>query len=565
LRLQRAICTTQLDVFVQILVARAQTDDRHRIGLMSDLLARHGGETEDSKPTIGQPHRATLCAVLDGWITTLLAARHPVRHTSSQVARAAERLADASLAEPLGILLERDLADYAAELASYHPGRGAAVMDYSPEYARAFRAMHDAPAVAVLTRGLSDLRWGIYAAGALYEIWSTEHLPKDERIVAGWATYYQHLSRRAERATGTPPTSEFAEAIFVVVRRMGDPTKSDAEQRHALGLAVPGLAMPHGAKRREIDALLALPQPITKKHRLLSAAARAGEVIPATLLMGGVQNLVEAAQTQTWRLDENRGELTGWIDLFPFSDDPKKVHDALAILPERCRQPHALRGLLRTVLQGPADSALACLERLAADNPAFQQNFEWIDAVIRLDTEAAAIIILDLFCAGQITIRNAFQLSRALAAWARRYPAIRTAMIARYRATPAGDMRTAIERAFNDSIDEDIFMTLFEAHVDDPYPPNSVLTAIRTLAIGRKPSEEWADAFEEFGLPLTGLRARLFAMLPTNNPRARLAEQCLIAIEEHRDYYGRVNNEPRHPDIATGRPWPLEAAEPLAV
>ena len=36
---------------------------------------------------------------------------------------------------------------------------------YSALYARAFAAMHDAPAVAVLTRDLSDLRWGTDAAG----------------------------------------------------------------------------------------------------------------------------------------------------------------------------------------------------------------------------------------------------------------------------------------------------------------------------------------------------------------------------------------------------------------
>jgi len=139
------------------------------------------------------------------------------------------------------------------------------------------------------------------------------------------------------------------------------------------------------------------------------------------------------------------------------------------------------------------------------------------------------------------------------------------AMIAGYRTLPAGDVRAAIEMAFNDLVDEDIFMALFDAHVDDPCPMRSVANAIRNLSIGRKPSEEWVSAFEEFGLPLTGLRARLFAMLPADDRRARLAEQCLIAIEEHRDDRGRVNNVPRHPDIATGRPWPPEAAESFAM
>jgi hypothetical protein len=285
--------------------------------------------------------------------------------------------------------------------------------------------MHDAPAVAVLTRGLPDLRWGIDAADALLGIWSVDHSPKEKRIFGGGTDFSQHQSRRAERAAGTPPSSEFAEAIFAVVRRLGDAAKSDTEQQHALGLAVPGLGLPHGAKRREIDALLALPQPITHKHRLLDAAARAGEVIPTALLMDGLRNLLEAAATQTWRLDESSGELMGWIDLFPFSDDPEKVHDALALLPEWCRRPHSLRRLLESLPQSPAASALASLNRLATEDPAFLQEFEWVNALVKLDTEAAALTALDRLCVGHIPVQDGFQLSRALTGWARRYPTIR--------------------------------------------------------------------------------------------------------------------------------------------
>jgi hypothetical protein len=257
--------------------------------------------------------------------------------------------------------------------------------------------------------------------------------------------------------------------------------------------------------------------------------------------------------------------LAGWLDLFPFSDDPTAVHDALALLPERCRRPNALRRLLETLPQSPASSALACLERLAADNPAFLQDSGWIDALIKLDTEAAALMVLDRFCAGHIPVRIGSELSPTLARWAQKYPLVRASMLARYRTLPPGDIREAIEMAFNDFVDEDIFIALFDAHVNDPYLTPGVANAIRTLAIGRIPSKEWLGAYEESASPLTGLRARLFAMLPANNHRAHLAEQCLIAIEEHRDHRGRVNNEPRHPDIATGRPWPLEAAEPFAV
>ena len=134
-------------------------------------------------------------------------------------------------------------------------------------------------------------------------------------------------------------------------------------------------------------------------------------------------------------------------------------------------------------------------------------------------------------------------------------------MIDRYPTLPAGSIRRVFEMAMDDLPDEEIFMALFEGHLDSPHAIQSLARSIRNLAIGSKPSDEWVGAFEEFGVPLTRLRARLFAMLPANDARAQLAKECLVAIEEHRDDRGRVNNEPRHPDIATGRTWPPEADE----
>ncbi|MEX2166523.1 MAG: hypothetical protein WD852_05815 [Methyloceanibacter sp.] len=565
-RLEGALAATREDVFVPALVARARTDDLQRIGLLSDLLARHGGDRGNGKLPIGVAHRATLRNPVKAWIATLRAAPSTVRYASSQVARATERLADASLAKPLRLLLERDLTDYAAARAAYLTRRSGpmpadASTVYSLLYARAFAAMRDAPAIAILIQGLSDLRWGIDAAGALHKLWSVDQPSGERRIFGGWTDFSQHLQRRSERATGTPDTSHFAEAIFDVVRTLGNAAMSDAEQQHSLTLAVTGLALPHGAKRREIDALLALPQPIACKHRLLVAAAKAGEVVPAALLMDGLRDVLTAAQTQAWRLEENRGELMGWIDLFPFSDDPEKVLEALALLPEQYRRPHALRRLLETLPQSPPNSALAVLERLVANNPTFLQQFEWMNALIEVDTDAAALVVLDWLCEGRIPVRDGFRLSNALAGWARKYPTIRAGIIACYRALPAGNIRKVLEMAMNELIDEEVFMALFDGHIGAPHPFHGLAGPIRNLAIGRRPSDDWAGAFEEFGVPLTALRPRLFAMLLANDGRARLAEQCLISIEEHRDDRGRVSSEPRHPDIATGRVWPSEADE----
>ena len=53
-------------------------------------------------------------------------------------------------------------------------------------------------------------------------------------------------------------------------------------------------------------------------------------------------------------------------------------------------------------------------------------------------------------------------------------------------------------------------------------------------------------------------RKGLFGLVVNGSvTESRLATECMSAIDEIRDDFGRVDAEPRHPDIATGVPRPL--------
>jgi hypothetical protein len=56
------------------------------------------------------------------------------------------------------------------------------------------------------------------------------------------------------------------------------------------------------------------------------------------------------------------------------------------------------------------------------------------------------------------------------------------------------------------------------------------------------------------------------AVIPLKVPERRyryteaaLAKRCLIAIDQLRDEHGIAEDDTRHPDVMSGRPWPLEA------
>jgi hypothetical protein len=96
-----------------------------------------------------------------------------------------------------------------------------------------------------------------------------------------------------------------------------------------------------------------------------------------------------------------------------------------------------------------------------------------------------------------------------------------------------------------------------------PAPDGPLITdCITPSARPRSPSSQQPvgqGAYELHPVALTEMRRELFGMLAGSAAEAAIGEACLTAIDEVRDEHGPAPFEPRHPDIASGRPWPLAA------
>ncbi|WP_019218431.1 hypothetical protein [Legionella tunisiensis] len=102
-------------------------------------------------------------------------------------------------------------------------------------------------------------------------------------------------------------------------------------------------------------------------------------------------------------------------------------------------------------------------------------------------------------------------------------------------------------------------LTIIRNYAANKKPYDSTLSyAIEKIALGKRPVDNWPGAYEEFSLPLIDFRKELFKMMVEQGSQSDLAERCLIKVEKLRDKYGRLNDEPRHPDIHSSRPWPKE-------
>jgi len=81
--------------------------------------------------------------------------------------------------------------------------------------------------------------------------------------------------------------------------------------------------------------------------------------------------------------------------------------------------------------------------------------------------------------------------------------------------------------------------------------------ALKELCLAHHPVG--GGAFEVEAHPIPAIRAKLFERSTTGNPAAAVCTWLLQVIEEWRERYGAASDEPRHPNIQIGEPWPVFA------
>jgi hypothetical protein len=82
---------------------------------------------------------------------------------------------------------------------------------------------------------------------------------------------------------------------------------------------------------------------------------------------------------------------------------------------------------------------------------------------------------------------------------------------------------------------------------------------VQNLAVVDRLVPGTTNVYEHEARDLSGFRAELFRFYESDRPNLEIAGKFLTAIDRWRDSDGKPPSEPRHPDIASGKPWPREA------
>jgi hypothetical protein len=462
--------------------------------------------------------------------------------------------------------IERMSRGRAARAAGDHgPLGNGGSMSYARWHIAAVMHLDPAGAEQVLIDLLPEPEYVSDAAAAM----ARDFVPKPERSFDRtfrydlmWATREGRTPRRGDDQRRT----RFAAALNAEIRRLqeqnqdGKPAAGLKELAKALA-AIDG----HGCAAAVLD-VIAMPRQWDQYARLDAAELllMAGVVLPAATAFALVDSILE--RTEKWMQDSDKYLLRRVLALCPFVDYPAagiaKMRDVLG---RRRLCGYELRELVTALGESHSDAAIDLLYELASDAQTFEQcEDNFINALAALDIPRSRELLMGLVdpdIRGIALTRRPHRedvLIARLTELARRRPEA----AARLRELCERDLPELNRHVLSKVMDwlgtpEAVVANLNLIDDSKRWPvPQGIWDQLEGAFIEREPFGQNPNVCTQRARASNGLRTRLFRMAIADEKRRKSAFSLLGQIEEWRLEHGRPTGEPRHPDFASGLPWP---------
>ncbi|MER9225788.1 hypothetical protein NKI39_09035 [Mesorhizobium sp. M0664] len=542
---------------------RAATTSNEEIRELAVLLCRRDEEGERGRPFPTEAEAAVV-QLVEQWGERLIASGdNTTRGQLSTMADLIGHFPSVALLPMLKRLLDDELRRYRdfREQAEAERWQGKATnqarMSYVNRYQQAFTAINAPETTALMVSYLPDEHFGETAALVLKVQWILANEPKDDG--GGSVDFSRVEEMRTLRARYTTLTCNEAEAIFEVIAPLIAKGATEAQNKHAVTLAIQAVRLPHGERADTINALLSIA-PQAARAKLVLNLTLSGETIPFGVVQDGIADVLEDAKKHTWILDEG-WQLKAWLLLLPFTDLPAQLAGTIVALPPRQREPPFIEEMIRATEWVQTPQIEGALFKLAENDGAFYTNHAWRDAVRRRGTTTSARRYLDLIIEGKIGRRDSRDTSQEIAGLLRTHSELRDYA---YGLLKDGNSPKAalLANAVAEGNDPDGLLLLVELEnrFQRPFISWQTLQGALTKHV---PSEHWRGAFDVRPIAATELRRKLLAMTTDGGPHDSAA-RVLREIERIRDENGAPEDEPRHPDLASGKPWPILVPDPDA-
>ncbi len=537
---------------------RAMTADNEDIRELSELLCRRDEEGDRARP-FPEEANAAVAQMAGEWGERLISSGdEATRWQLCAVANLIGHFPSVSLLPMLKRLLDDELQRYRTlrQRAEAKRWRGKAAneasMVYWNWYQRAFTEIKAPETTALMISYLRDEHFGETAALVLKVQWILSNEPMEERRFQGSVDFSSVEEKRAERDRYATRTCNESEAMFEAIASLIAEDVADAQKKLAVKLAIQAARLPHGERADTIHKLLSIA-PQTARASLVLNLILSGEAITFDVVQAGIDDVFQDAKEHAWILDEG-WQLKEWLRLLPFTANPEQLAGAIAALPPRQRDPRFLEEMIRTTMSVQAQEIEEALFKLAENDAAFYGNHDWREAVRCRGTPTSARRYVDLIIDSKIDARDDWRTSREIAELLNKHSELREYAYGLLK-DATSSKTTLLANAVAEGNDPDGLLLLVELE-------NRLQTrliswrAIEGIITEHVPSVHLRGAFNVLPVAATELRRRLLAMTTDGGP-CDFAARALREIDQIRDELGVPEGEPRHPDLTSGKPWPI--------
>lgn len=559
--LQGRLGWASIDHLLASVIARAHGADNEILFRLADLLRHRLSQPGQRGQALTTDVPATVAALIAAWAEQMLATDASRQQTAS-LARLATVEPSPALLPIVKRLLDDELRRYrgfreAAIALHWRPSQAVqeAQSPLSHDYQAALTAIGTPDVVTLLAEYLTDGEFGDKAALILADLWRRANDPPRPHHFG--LDISRVAERRAERAARPDATCPEAETILAVVEQILTSAPDEAQQQRAVRLAATALRLPHGQRPALLRTLIDLA-PREHRANLLLSLVLSGEIIAFDDVATGVAETYEAAKTQTWILiDGNGWALRDWLRLLPFVDRPLEILGLVAGLPEAQRRPRFLEEVVGGLAQAPSLDTETVLFALPQQDPAFYEERHWRDTVLALDTHSSRCRLIDLIADGTY-LRDAgdhWHMVRTIAGLVAEAPDLRAYIYQLLDGLPQFPGLPSLAAIVAACADDNgvLILVRLENALGRRFLDQR---AIEEAVTERRPHEGMQNAYDIVPRPAAALRANLLAMVADGGSRDAAARR-LADIDLVRDEYGWPEYDPRHPDLASGRAWPI--------
>ncbi|WP_198912163.1 NACHT domain-containing protein [Acetobacter sicerae] len=562
--LRERICHTPGASLVSAVQARADSATNEQIEELAGLFSRDTyGDSERARP-FSEEGLAAIGTLAQRWGDRLLAVENTTRSQKSSIATLISHAPSVTLLPILKRLLDDNLRRYRSfrEIAKTSGLRDRdavreAQHPYTHEYQRAFMAIRTPETISMMGEYLLDENFGELAAKVIAAHWSEANEPKDDRNFFGRVDFSNVEARRVARAANPAESCAEADMIFAAVEKLIIEGTTEEQKRLAVSLGIVGARLPHGARVATIEKLIAL-SPKQRRASLLLSLVLSGENIGIKSVAEGIAETVEVTKEKAWILQPSEVyQLRGWLRLLPFTTPVSEIPKIVQALPDAQRNPLMLEEMVGGLGNACTDDAEDVLFELAEDDPRFYLDHQWQSSVLQLGTVSSARRLIDLIMSGTLNgkSRDEWRWRSELARLISKHQELRTYVREILEECPTNEATALLAHTVGESPEADDLLMLVECEIKT----GRLFLNWRSIQLAvteQVSSKDWQGAYNIVAIPAVELRQKLLALtdsVPADAPPAR----CLNAIDKIRDEYGAPETEPRHPDLASGRTWPI--------